>query len=294
MTGRDLTLWLCLAMTPGMLMLVALIVYYRGYSRTARQTPMSIEPFAAGELDELAPLPGNTAEPRGDLSTRSNDEVTVMDNDPIGDQSSRAVFQQTLPLATRGMSAAELAEKLLYLADLTEHMLENSETLSRAAVAPRRVADEVAPNRLYLSFMLGGAAFAVSMSSVHSVIQGARLIGGAGLSGPVRRAIVMDGALVPVVDLGVQVHGRPTLIGERTKIAILEVPVGEHLQRVGVLADGVGAILQIPSIGIDPTTRFDSRVGVDFSFVTVTVNEQRTTLLVVAPGSSASQSNAVR
>ncbi|TWC18445.1 MULTISPECIES: chemotaxis protein CheW [unclassified Pseudomonas] len=294
MTDHDLTLWLCLAMTPGMLMLVALIVYYRGYPRAARQTPMPVEPFAAGGLDELAPLPGNTAEPRGELGTRGNDEVTVMDKDPIGDQSSRAVLQQTLPLATRGMSAAELAEKLLYLADLTEHMLEKSETLSRAAVAPRRVADEVAPNRLYLSFMLGGAAFAVSMSNVHSVIQGARLIGGAGLSGPVRRAIIMDGALVPVVDLGVQVHGQPTLIGERTKIAILEVSVGEHLQRVGVLADGVGAILQIPSIGIDPTARFDSRVGVDFSFATVTVNEQRTTLLVVAPGSSASQSNAVR
>lgn len=269
MSSTDVTLWLCLAMVPGALMLVALIVYYRGYPRTA-------------------------PEPRGDLGTRGNEEETVMSNDPVDDQASRAITQHTPPLATRGISAAELAEKLLYLADLTEHMLERSETLNRAAVAPRRVANEVAPNRLYLSFTLGGAAFAVSMSNVHSVIQGARLIGGAGQSGAVRRAIVMDGALVPVVDLGVQVHGQPTLIGERTKIAILEVPAGDHLQKVGVLADGVGAILQIPSIGIDPTTRFDSRVGVDFTFVTVTVNEQRTTLLVVAPGSSASQSNAVR
>ncbi|WP_339491886.1 chemotaxis protein CheW [Pseudomonas rhizophila] len=294
MSSADITLWLCLAMAPGALMLVALIVYYRGYTRAVPQAHTPIEPFAGGGFDELARPPGSVAEQRGDVASRGSDEVTVMDNNPIGDQASRAVTQQTLPLATRGMSSAQLAEKLLYLADLTEHMLERSETLNRAPVAPRRGADEVASNRLYLSFMLGGAAFAVSMSNVHSVIQGARLIGGAGLSGSARRAIVMDGALVPVVDLGVQVHGQPTMIGERTKIAILEVPVGEHLQRVGVLADGVGAILQIPSIGVDPTIRFGSRVGVDFSFATVTVNEQRTTLLVVAPGSSASQSNAVR
>ncbi|MBB6155466.1 chemotaxis signal transduction protein [Pseudomonas sp. JAI115] len=293
MTGRDLILWLCLAMVPVGLMLVALIIYYRGYPRPAPQTHTPIEPFAGSGLDELARLPGN-AELRGDLSTRGNARLTVMGKDPIGDQASRAVTQQTPPLATRGMSAAQLADKLLYLADLTEHMLEKRETLSRSAVAPRRVADQVPPNRLYLSFMLGGAAFAVCMSNVHSVIQGARLIGGAGMSGPVRRAIVMDGALVPVVDLGSQVHGQPTMIGEFTKIAILEVPVGDQLQRVGVLADGVGAILQIPSIQIDPTTSFDSRVGVDFAFAPVTVSDQRTMLLVVRPGAATSQSNAVR
>ncbi|MFJ5235667.1 chemotaxis protein CheW [Pseudomonas neuropathica] len=293
MTGRDLMLWLCLAMVLVGLMLVALIVYYRGYPRPAPQTHTPIEPFAGGGLDELARLPGN-AEQQGDLSTRGNDRVTLMGNDPIGDQASCVVTQQTLPSATRGMSSAQLGEKLLYLADLTEHMLEKRETLRRAAILPRRVANEVSPNRLYLSFMLGGTSFAVSMSNVHSVVQGVQLIGRPGLSRQVRRAIVLDATLVPVVDLGFQVHGQPTMIGERTKIAILEVPVGDHMQRVGVLADGVGAILQIPSIEIDPTTSFDSRVGVDFAFATFTVNDQRTMLLVVRPGSAASQSNAVR
>ncbi|WP_204126563.1 chemotaxis protein CheW [Pseudomonas ogarae] len=269
MSSADVTLWLCLAMAPGALMLVALIVYYRGYPRTV-------------------------PEQRGDLCTRGNDEVTVMDNDPVGDQASGTVTQQTPPLPTRGMSSAQLAEKLFYLADLTERMLEKSETLSHAAAAPRRAADEVPPNRLYLSFMFGGASFAVSMSNVHSVVQGARLVGGVGPSRQVRRAIVLDGALVPVVDLGIQMHEQPTRIGEHTKIAILEVPIGDHMQRVGVLADGVGAILQIPSIQIDPTTSFDSRVGVDFAFAPVTVNDERTTLLVVRPGSATSQSDAVR
>ncbi|WP_454835434.1 chemotaxis protein CheW [Pseudomonas lini] len=291
----DLSFWICLAVVFGVVILVTLIIHYWSYPRIDAKPSPSIEPWTEVASDELEGFQRSTTEQLSDVSAvLSSSTVTALKVEQISSQAIRTAVGQTLPSATRAKDAAQIAGKLQYLTDLTYQMLEKKQTLRRTTVDPLLIANKTAPNRLYLCFTLDDESFAVSMWSVHAVVEAAQLVTKPGLSPQFRRAIRLGRALVPVIDLGAHLYGQPGRIGAHTKIAVLEVTVGDRLHKVGVVVDAVGAILEIPSIEIEPTVSFDSKVGIEFTFGTITFNSQRVTLLAVGQGSSSNESVVLR
>lgn len=247
LTGwAKLSAWFWLAIAPGSVMLVMLIIYYRRY------------PSTDGKAEPASTANGVSPDKRLD-----------------GD-------------------FAQLADKVQYLADMTALMLEKKQTLTRITLDPRVIGNRTTPNRQYLCFSLDGVSFAICTASVETVVEATPLIGKQGQAAHFRKAIRQGSSLVPVIDLGVQLGGRPIRIGSSTRIVILEVPVGDYLQKVGVLADAVGQILEVPLTRIQVPTTPGNTIKNGFLLGTVTFNDCQVILLDIGRGLMASDSVILR
>ncbi|WP_260954603.1 chemotaxis protein CheW [Pseudomonas citri] len=232
--------WLWLAWVPCIVMLVILVL-----------TPAAIDI-----------RPSTLVEPPA--------EVACLEPEPLHNSSIEAKHN-----ASRTQDFAQLADKMQHLADLTTHMLERSQALTHAVVDSPLAINDTTLDSQYLSLVVDGTAFAVSMLNVHTLMEATQLMPRPGQSLPARRAIRLGSSLVPVIDLGLHFGGRPVKIGASTHIIIVEVPVGDHWQRVGLVPDAVGRILDIPWGQIEaPATS-----GAGFILGTTLVSSHRVMLL---------------
>ena len=118
----------------------------------------------------------------------------------------------------------------------------------------------------YLTFMLGGEMFALSILSIKEIIWYANLTEVPMMPACIRGVINLRGAVVPVMDLSNR-FGKPSSpVIKSTCIVIVEVPTaieGEHLN-MGVVVDSVQAVLEIPATEIEPAPSFGARIRSDF------------------------------
>ncbi|WP_454835451.1 chemotaxis protein CheW [Pseudomonas lini] len=290
----DLSLWLFVALAPGLVVLVALGIRYRGNPRIDIQASAPIEPLVEVEPDNLERINRHAIEQLSAISEvlRSSTATAIK---PVDKPASR--FHLSVPGvtiseaadATRDKNLTELADKMCHLTRLASHMLDKRQALVGTAIGSLSAADTTTPNRHYLSFTLGGEPFAVSTSGVYAIVEATQLITGKGMSPRFRRAIRLRNALVPVIDLGAHFGGRPIEIGPSTSIVILEVICGERMQMIGVVVDAVGKVLEIPSVDVEPAAASDSRIRNDFILGTVTINNHGVTLLDIERGFSANE-----
>lgn len=120
----------------------------------------------------------------------------------------------------------------------------------------------------YLTFVLGGEAFAIGILSIKEIIEYGHLTEVPMMPACVRGVINLRGAVVPVVDLQAR-FGRPaSLVGKRSCIVILELAaqVGQQAdqQVIGVVVDAVSEVLEIPAADIEPPPAFGTRVRSEF------------------------------
>jgi purine-binding chemotaxis protein CheW len=118
--------------------------------------------------------------------------------------------------------------------------------------------------RQYLTFTLAGEQFAVGTLSVKEIIEYGELTGVPMMPPSIRGVINLRGAVVPVIDLEVRFGGRPTEVGRRTCIVILEVDRGDQQQVIGILVDAVNEVLEINLSDIEPPPAFGGHVRTDF------------------------------
>jgi purine-binding chemotaxis protein CheW len=200
----------------------------------------------------------------------------------------------TQPDTNPAQAFADLADKMQYLANLTTHMLERSQTLNRTVVEPRVTVKNSTLDSQYLSFTLDGMAFAVSMLHVHALMEATQLIPKPDRPAQSRRAVRLGSSLVPIIDLGVHFAGKPVNIGASTSIIVVEVPVGDRWQRVGLVADMAGRILNIPWGQIEAPVMSGDGVGDELVLGIATVNNHRVTLLDIERALLVSESGVLR
>lgn len=152
--------------------------------------------------------------------------------------------------------------------------------------APGAASEGPEQNRHYLSFSLGDEQFAVSSQNIHSVVEATRLIAEPSIPPKIRQAIRLQGALVPVIDLGARFGGQAIELGRSSRIVVLEAPSGEHLQLIGALVDSVGDLLELPAVEIEPPAVSGSRIRDDFTQGTLMLDNRRVTLLDISRGFS--------
>lgn len=116
----------------------------------------------------------------------------------------------------------------------------------------------------YLTFMLSGETYAISILRIKEIIQYGQLTEVPRMPDFIRGVINLRGAVVPVIDLSARFGKQATAIGRRNCIIIIEVAIDEETQSVGVLVDAVNAVLEIPNSEIEPAPTFGTNIRADF------------------------------
>lgn len=129
-----------------------------------------------------------------------------------------------------------------------------------------KTAAQVVEEKQYLTFMLGGEMFSISILCIKEIIWYANLTEVPMMPACIRGVINLRGAVVPVMDLSNRFGKPSTPVVKSTCIVIVEVPThteGEY-QNMGVVVDSVQAVLEIPSSEIEPAPSFGAKIRPDF------------------------------
>jgi purine-binding chemotaxis protein CheW len=116
----------------------------------------------------------------------------------------------------------------------------------------------------YLTFLIGGEMFAISILGIKEIIEYGSLTTVPMMPDFIRGVINLRGAVVPVVDLSARFGRTASEVTRRSCIVILEVEADEEKQDVGVVVDSVSEVLEIPVAEIEPAPSFGARIRADF------------------------------
>ena len=140
---------------------------------------------------------------------------------------------------------------------------------ARAGTTVAAVKVDTAPSQ-YLTFALGSEMFAVGILNVKEIIEYGNLTEIPMMPTFIRGVINLRGSVVPVIDLAARFGGRPTEVGKRTCIVIVEVAdeIGDQISShdIGIMVDAVSEVLDIPGSEIEPPPTFGARIRADFIF----------------------------
>jgi purine-binding chemotaxis protein CheW len=142
-----------------------------------------------------------------------------------------------------------------------------SQMESHASVAPERGTSQTAVPRevqQYLTFLLGGETFALSIQAVKEILQYTAPTAVPMMPDCVRGVINLRGSVVPVMDLAVRFGREPCVVGRKTCIVIVEMPADGAMHRFGVLADAASEVLEIGADAIEPVPEFGARIDSRF------------------------------
>ncbi len=116
----------------------------------------------------------------------------------------------------------------------------------------------------YLSFTISGTDYGLPILAVKEILQHEEPTRVPGTPPSIRGVINVRGQVVPVVDLAVK-FGRPeTIPSKRTCILVVEAQAGKDRLVVGVLADAVNEVLDLPAGEIEAPPAFGTNVRLDF------------------------------
>lgn len=116
----------------------------------------------------------------------------------------------------------------------------------------------------YLMFTLGEETFACRINRIREIIECPVMTAIPLAPAFLRGVINLRGAVVPVIDLSVRFARGQTQIGERTCIVILEIDSAEDTQLLGVIVDGVTAVLEVEAGDIEPRPNLGSGIRSEF------------------------------
>ena len=116
----------------------------------------------------------------------------------------------------------------------------------------------------YLMFTLGSETFACPIHSIREIIECPAMTAIPLSPAFLRGVINLRGAVVPVIDLSVRFERGLTTLGERTCIVIVEIESGDVTQLLGVIVDGVTAVLEVERHDIESKPSLGSGIRAEF------------------------------
>lgn len=116
----------------------------------------------------------------------------------------------------------------------------------------------------FLTFLLADESYAVSILGVREIIEYDSVTRVPNMPASIRGVINLRGAVVPVVDMGLRFGIREIRVTKRTCVIIVEVEAGGERLVMGLMADAVSQVIDLPPADIEPPPAFGTRVRVDF------------------------------
>ena len=123
---------------------------------------------------------------------------------------------------------------------------------------------EVTEQTQFLTFQLAEESYAVSILRVKEIIEYDTVTRVPNLPSSIRGVINLRGAVVPVVDLAVRFGLRDCQVTKSTCVIIAEVEAGGERLVMGLMADAVSQVIDLPAADIEPPPAFGTRVRADF------------------------------
>ncbi|MBL8326521.1 MAG: purine-binding chemotaxis protein CheW [Rubrivivax sp.] len=123
-----------------------------------------------------------------------------------------------------------------------------SRSQSSAAAAAKAAPPPTLPAaHQWLRLAVGDTVCALPIDHVREILQVGRLTPLPRLPEVVRGVMNLRGAVVPVIDLGARLHGRPTVVGRRSCIIVVELPAtgGQPALVAGVMVDAVFEVVDV-------------------------------------------------
>jgi purine-binding chemotaxis protein CheW len=120
----------------------------------------------------------------------------------------------------------------------------------------------------YLTFMIGGEEYAISLLKVKEIIEYDTVTQVPKTPDWIRGVINLRGSVVPVIDLAVKFRQPPSVAGKLTCIVITEVrnevQSGDEAAVMGIMADSVRQVIDLRPQDIEESPSFGTRVKVDY------------------------------
>ncbi len=116
----------------------------------------------------------------------------------------------------------------------------------------------------YLSFRIGSTDYGIPILTVKEILQHEECTRVPGTPASIRGVINVRGQVVPVVDLAVKFGRAASEVSKRTCILVVEVAVSGERVTLGVLADAVNEVLDLPASEIEPAPSFGANVRVEY------------------------------
>ena len=148
-----------------------------------------------------------------------------------------------------------------------------SATARLPVVTKNAPGDGVVASQPYLAFRLAGEVYAVDILRIREIIEYTLPTSVPMMPPSLRGVINLRGAVVPVIDLAVRFGREATGVGKRTCFVIVEVASpkgtssGAHAGTIlvlGLMVDGVNAVMEIAAADIEPPPSFGTRVNAEF------------------------------
>jgi purine-binding chemotaxis protein CheW len=116
----------------------------------------------------------------------------------------------------------------------------------------------------YLGFQVAGEEYAVGILRVKEILE-YDVVTRVPMTPPsIRGVINLRGSVVPVVDLAVKLGLPESAVTKRTCIVIVEVKLADEAAVIGVIADSVSQVLDLPAAEIQAPPSFGTRVHMDY------------------------------
>lgn len=116
----------------------------------------------------------------------------------------------------------------------------------------------------YLSFVLGGEVYGVSILVIKEILEYSEPTIVPMMPEFIKGVVNLRGSVVPVVDLSLRLGQQPAELTKRTCIVIIEVEHEEEKMEVGVMVDAVNEVLDIEPTNIEETPNFGLNIRTDF------------------------------
>lgn len=117
---------------------------------------------------------------------------------------------------------------------------------------------------LYLAFRLADEVYAIEILRIREIIEYSKPTAVPMMPPSVRGVINLRGAVVPVIDLSVRFGRNATGVGKRTCFVIVEVEHAGAMHVLGLMVDGVNAVMEIAGDNIEAPPVFGARVDTEF------------------------------
>jgi len=121
----------------------------------------------------------------------------------------------------------------------------------------------VADGTQYLGFHVAEEEYAIGILRVREILEFDTVTKVPTTPPSIRGVINLRGRVVPVVDLAVKLGLPESPITKRSCIVVVEVDLSGERTVMGVLADSVSQVLDLPASEIEPPPPFGPRVRVD-------------------------------
>lgn len=149
--------------------------------------------------------------------------------------------------------------------DLPVEVMEKVPALAKGnAAGGLSLAEGVPAEQLYLAFRLADEVYAIDILRIREIVEYSVPTSVPMMPASVRGVINLRGSVVPVIDLSIRFGRAPTGVGKRTCIVIVEVEHAGVMQILGLLVDGVNAVMEIDAGNIEPPPSFGTRIDTEF------------------------------